>query len=659
MTSKDYWAQREKEQLKHNITDETEYDREIKRIYQNMLDACQKEIDSFYAKYASAEGITIAEAKKRVSQHDVKAFERKAAKYVKDKDFSKKANEELRLYNATMKINRLEMLKANIGLETIAGHDELEKFMAGILKGRTEDELKRQAGILGKTVRNNAAKADAIVNGSFHSGTFSDRIWQYQDLMRQDLGRLLQQGLIQGKGARAIAKDLKKYWFGNDPKTGGGAKYCMERLMRTELARVQTEAQKQSFVRNGFDRYIFIVNGGCCPICEGLKNKDFPVAKMMPGTNAPPMHPNCRCSTAAYEDSKDYNAWLDHLANGGTTAEWEKLKQTGKKPPKKTAKKDSKQTVPEKPVSADSVQLELKNFPEAFTKGAEKSNTKKFIEYVNRLKGANSATMKLYNSMGKLESIVSNGFGFKITHGKNHAVGRREYYGGGLHSASLCIPKLSGDNLAGQINTVLHENMHLIDMYCRKDVKKGGGWFSESRKTLTDIFNSRSSDMSDEVSTLFKKFNAEYKKTRDAVSADYKQKRADLKESYFPNGESIWNDLKKYEAYQKETKKLDKWYAEELDYQCRNIMGGGVNALQDIYDALSGGTFRDNGTVTYGHGTSYYSRGAGIRAEETLANYGALSVAHPELVEMLRRDRPELVAELEATINDMLKMVGE
>lgn len=331
MNSKDYWAQREAEALKHRITEEAEYDKQIKQIYQNMLDACQKEIESFYAKYAKAEGISLAEAKKRVSQHDVKAFERKAAKYVKDKDFSKKANEELRLYNATMKINRLEMLKANIGLECIAGHDELEKFMQGILQGRTEDELRRQAGILGKTVKNNAQKAHAIVNGSFHNGTFSDRIWQYQDLMRQDLGRLLQQGLIQGKGARAIAKDLRKYWYGNDPKTGGGATYCMERLMRTELARVQTEAQKQSFIRNGFDMYEFICNHhaskhGTCDICRGLNGNHFKVADMMPGENAPPMHPHCRCSTAAWEDDAEYEAWLDYLAEGGTTAEWNTAK---------------------------------------------------------------------------------------------------------------------------------------------------------------------------------------------------------------------------------------------------------------------------------------------------------------------------------------------
>ena len=47
----------------------------------------------------------------------------------------------MRIYNATIKINRLEMLKANIGLELIAGHYELEKFMGGILKGRTMEEL--------------------------------------------------------------------------------------------------------------------------------------------------------------------------------------------------------------------------------------------------------------------------------------------------------------------------------------------------------------------------------------------------------------------------------------------------------------------------------------------------------------------------------------
>lgn len=344
MNSKTYWEKREAEALKIYIKDEAEYSKELDRIYADMLDGIQKEIDGFYQKYASAEGITLAEAKKRVSKLDIEKYERKAAKYVKDASldrkanggktnfkgyyFSDEANAEMRLYNATMKINRLEMLKANIGLETIKGHAELESFMEGILRGRTVEELERQAGILGKTVQNNAKMANAIVNGSFkvdkvgERTTFSDRIWQYHDEMKNELSHLLSTGLIQGKNSRAIMKDLKKYWYGKDPKTNGGARYCMERLMRTELARVQTEAQKQSFVRNGFDMYTFHANRSCCPICSGLDGKHFKVKDMMPGDNAPPVHPHCRCSTSAYEDSEEYEAWLDFLAGGGTTEEW-------------------------------------------------------------------------------------------------------------------------------------------------------------------------------------------------------------------------------------------------------------------------------------------------------------------------------------------------
>jgi SPP1 gp7 family putative phage head morphogenesis protein len=343
MNSKEYWRKREEEALTKYKKSEAEYDKEIERIYADMLDNCNAQINAFYGKYADKEGITLAEAKKRVKTADIKEFERKAAKYVRDASldrkanggktnkqgyyFSPKAEEEMRLYNTMMKINRLEMLKANIGVELIKGHDELDKFMGDILKGRTEEELKRQAGILGKTIRNNAQLAHTIPNASFHNATFSDRIWQYQDLMREDLSKILSSGLIQGKNPRAIAKDLKKYWYGPDPKTKGGAVYCMERLMRTEMARVQTEAQKQSFEKNGFSEYEFIANSDCCGICKALDGKHFKVSKMMPGENAAPIHPHCRCSVAAYEDSKEYEEWLSFLEKGGTTAEWEQLKQ--------------------------------------------------------------------------------------------------------------------------------------------------------------------------------------------------------------------------------------------------------------------------------------------------------------------------------------------
>ena len=283
-----------------------------------MLDAAQKEIDAFYGRYADKEQITLAEAKRRVSKLDIAAYQRKAKRYVADKDFSKQANEEMRLYNLTMKVNRLEMLKANIGLELVAEHNEQEKFMAKILRGRTEEELQRQAGILGKTVRNNAKLAETIPNASFHNAAFSERIWGNQAALKAELSKQLQVGMIQGKNPRVLAREIQK--------TFGASASNAERLMRTELARVQTEAQRQSFLANGFEEYTFHVNRGCCSACADLDGKHFKIKDMMPGKNAPPMHPNCRCSVSAYEDDTEYEAWLDFLDKGGTTEEWEQQK---------------------------------------------------------------------------------------------------------------------------------------------------------------------------------------------------------------------------------------------------------------------------------------------------------------------------------------------
>ena len=302
MDSQAYWKNREAQQRKYNIQNEAEYQKHIQKIYQNMIDEIEKEINGFYGKYASKEGITMAVARKRASKLDMDAYSRKAAKYVKEKNFSPQANEEMRLYNLTMKVNRLELLKARIGLEMVAGFDELQKYYSDILIDRATSEFKRLAGILGESIQNNARASDAIVNASFHNATFSDRIWMYQGMLKNELGSLLQTGLIQGQHPRKLATHLRKRF--------GVSQSNAERLMTTELARVQTEAQKQSFDRNGFEEYTFLALGTACPICRALDEKHFKVTKMLPGTNAPPMHPRCRCSTAAYMDSKEYEAWI-------------------------------------------------------------------------------------------------------------------------------------------------------------------------------------------------------------------------------------------------------------------------------------------------------------------------------------------------------------
>lgn len=302
LTSSDYWSKREAENLARNQMTEQEYERRVNEILKYMEDQITKEINGFYSKYAKAEGITMAEAKRRVSQLDIAEYERKAERYVREKNFSAQANEEMRLYNATMNINRLELLKANIGLELVAGYDELDKYTGQILTDRAREELERQAGILGNAVEDLSQRAGEIGTASFNVATYSDRIWTHQAMLKSELDNLLREGMIQGRNPRVLARHLEKRF--------GVSRSNAVRLMRTELARVQTEAQKESYERNGYEMYEYIAEPTACPICKALNGNTYSVKDMTVGENAPPMHPNCRCSTVAYMDRTEFEEWL-------------------------------------------------------------------------------------------------------------------------------------------------------------------------------------------------------------------------------------------------------------------------------------------------------------------------------------------------------------
>lgn len=85
----------------------------------------------------------------------------------------------------TMRVNRLELLKANIGLELIATFNELDKYFSNELTKAGLDELKRQAGILEMAIAKSgyAKLVEQVINSSFRAdgfATFSERLWMYQ-----------------------------------------------------------------------------------------------------------------------------------------------------------------------------------------------------------------------------------------------------------------------------------------------------------------------------------------------------------------------------------------------------------------------------------------------------------------------------------------------
>lgn len=324
LANAEYWAKRERQQRELYMMEEAQQQRELEKIYAEMYRYAEDEINRFYGKYADAEGIDITEAKKRVTQADIEAYEALAKEYVKNKDFSDRANAEMRLYNATMKINRLEMLKARIGVHLVAGVNDIDDYYEKVVTDRTRREVERQAGILGETVSvaDTTKRAENIVNASFFNATYSERIWSNMDNLRSEISIQLQRGLIAGVGSREMARRVKEYAYDKSLSDA-------HRLMVTELRRVQTDVAMDSYRQSGVERYVYLaVNPRACPICRRLNGKDYAVEGAEIANEdhpLPPMHPRCHCTTAPYVDEDDYNAWLNYLNQGGRTSDWNNM----------------------------------------------------------------------------------------------------------------------------------------------------------------------------------------------------------------------------------------------------------------------------------------------------------------------------------------------
>lgn len=235
---------------------------------------------------------------------------RKAGKQVTYADFSKAVNDQMRVYNATMRINRLEMLKSQIGLEMVQSGIDVDKDLHDKLSQDYIDEVKRQAGIMGVTAKPSMwtdSKVAKVIMGQTESANFSQRLWANQAALKAQLDVVVSNGIIQGQNPREMATKLKA----NVAKTIANYRYVTERLVRTESARVQHRAQIDSLIANDYRFCKWHAEPSACKACLEIVNND-------PDGNGRgiyevddvpiiPYHPNCRCSISAY--------WVDGKNN--------------------------------------------------------------------------------------------------------------------------------------------------------------------------------------------------------------------------------------------------------------------------------------------------------------------------------------------------------
>ena len=181
---------------------------------------------------------------------------------------------------------RLNGLGARLERETAAqrewtaskSYQSARKMMQDITGGVVSDATPDLQGML------------RAMDTAWSGRNYSARIWRNTDHLAQMLEGEIEAAFLSGKSVRRMANVIMDR-FG----VGYRAAEC---LMRTETSYVQNQTAAQSYRDAGCTEYEVLTaqDRRTCQYCAKQNGKRYPFTEMQAGENAPPFHPNCRCT---------------------------------------------------------------------------------------------------------------------------------------------------------------------------------------------------------------------------------------------------------------------------------------------------------------------------------------------------------------------------
>lgn len=311
-----YLKSRQIQREQANFMESTDFVKWLNGEHDKALSEINQQIYKHLSDMAEDNNISLAEAKKLLNENELKDFKMDLERFTKLAKGNLSKDTEIMLNNASnrFRISRLQAMETMIegqvdrllnveqkGLYKLLGSQYKNTFYHmtydfQVIKGYDFIE-----GI-------NERKLKTILNKPWSpSGqNFSEAIWNRKSKIITDIQKELTQNVIQGKGLKAISNDIAKKFE--------TSKYNARRLVYTESAAITAQADRDSYIDTGLEKYELIVTldtrtSEVCRTMSRVKGTGengvpgvFYVKDYKVGITAPPFHPNCRSTTVPYFD---------------------------------------------------------------------------------------------------------------------------------------------------------------------------------------------------------------------------------------------------------------------------------------------------------------------------------------------------------------------
>ena len=378
MNNGEYWQKRFEllEQSQHNIGVQCYAD--IEKQYRQAQKQLEGQIAAWYQRFASNNGVTLAEAKRMLNAKELAELKWDVNQYIQygqENAINGTWVKQLENASARFHISRLEALKLQTqqSIEVMFGNqlDSIDNTMRNVYKSgyyHTAYEIQKGVGVGWDFSALDDKQISKVINKPWavDGKNFSERIWGNRQKLVNSLTNTLTQNIILGKDPQKAIDEIARKM--NTSKTNAG------RLVMTEEAFFSSAAQKDCFTELDVEQFEIVatLDSHTSDICRGMDGKHFPMSEWKVGVTAPPFHVHCRSTTVPYFDdefdavgeraARDEETGKTYFVPGNMTyKEWEKSFVNGEdKSGLQAVKKDDTVELKKKIANADVEIADLK-----------------------------------------------------------------------------------------------------------------------------------------------------------------------------------------------------------------------------------------------------------------------------------------------------------
>lgn len=292
-------------------------------VYRETAANIRREISDFYARFARENKLEYADAVRYLNRSEALEWKASVEDYIKEiaREKNPAVRERLmREYDARAygaRITRLESLNASIDNELSKLYARANEQFRELLGENYTDgyyraiyDIQNRFGYSSMFATVNPKIVENALSYPWSGANFSDRLWKHKFELQNQLRETLTTGFIRGDSLQTMAKRLAE-------RLDVSRSQAL-RLVRTESSHIHNTAELDAYKECGFEEYEFMASLGerTCSVCGRMDGKRFKLTDKQLGVNFPPLHPNCRCTTIAFDPDDDIEEFKERLEHG-------------------------------------------------------------------------------------------------------------------------------------------------------------------------------------------------------------------------------------------------------------------------------------------------------------------------------------------------------